>query len=376
MNSPLLFSSRFPFASLARRSVFQKTRAGVCWIVAFACFCHPAVAENVHDHDNHDHDRIEAPSSAQLPTTEENAHETHSNALVETHENAHPRAPRADEEEHEDLVRITPEVMAEFGITLAKAGPGLLQETVTLPGEIQFNSEAVAHTTPKFDGTVLSIEARLADPVVAGQVLARMENADNLRPFEIKAPFNGVVVTYDITLGETIAAGTPVFTIANLSTVWADIQIYQKDLAHVHKGQKVEITGSHDSPTFHGTVAYIAPTIDEHTRTGLARIVVANSEGKWKPGQFITGVFTIEEHPVDLCIPRSAVLEYEGEKVVFVQTEEGMIPRPIKLGHWDRDHFEVLSGLMAGESYVTRNAISLKAELGKSSFGGHEGHVH
>ena len=128
--------------------------------------------------------------------------------------------------------------------------------------------------------------------------------------------------------------------------------------------------------TFRGTIAYIAPTIDVHTRTGLARIIVDNNDGSWKPGQFIEGAVTIEEHPVEIGIPRSALLTYEGKTVVFVKTSEGFLPRPVTLGHHDASTFQVLDGLHPGEIVALTNAISLKAELGKASFGGHEGHVH
>ncbi len=316
-------------------------------------------------------------------TEEEHDHEPehlHSDAEEHSAEASHHEEDHTELDEHgheeEGRISITPEVMKEFGIEIAKVGSGVLQETITLPGEIQFNGERVAHVTPRFHGTIQSISARLADSVTTGKILASMENAETLRPFEVKAPFDGTIVTYDITLGETIEAGTPLFTIADLSSVWADLQIYQKDMPFMSHGLKVKISGPHGSTQYTGTIAYIAPTIDEHTRTGLARVIVDNSEKKWKPGQFVTGEITVEEHPIMLMIPRSAILELDGNTIVFVQEGAEFEPRTIKLGHSDDHHYEVISGLEQGETIVTRNALSLKAELGKASFGGHEGHVH
>jgi cobalt-zinc-cadmium efflux system membrane fusion protein len=65
------------------------------------------------------------------------------------------------------------------------------------------------------------------------------------------------------------------------------------------------------------------------------------------------------------------VLTHEGQTVVFVQTDEGFEPRPVRLGHSDAESFAIESGLSAGDVIVTRNPISLKAELGKGAFGGH-----
>lgn len=275
------------------------------------------------------------------------------------------------DEHAEDVVAVTPEVMREFDIVLAEAGPGILQEEVVLPGEIQFNREQLAYATPRYAGTVTAIKARLADRVRAGQVLATLESTETLRPFEVKAPFDGTIVAYEVTPGETVEAGTPLFTVADLSSVWADLQIYQRDLNKIRHGLPVTIINGHGGPSFSGTITYIAPTIDAHTRTGLARVIVDNASGEWRPGQFIKGRVTTEEHPVDIAIPRSAMLTHDGQTVVFVQTEEGFEPRPVVLGHNDRAFYEVRDGLAPGETFVERNAISLKAEMGKGAFGGH-----
>jgi cobalt-zinc-cadmium efflux system membrane fusion protein len=282
-----------------------------------------------------------------------------------------------DHDDHEaESVPVAPEVLREFDIELAVAGPGTLHETVVLPGEIQFNREQLAHVTPRYAGTVISINARLADQVRAGQVLAALESTDTLRPFEVLAPFDGTIVAWDITPGATVGAGVALFSVADLSSVWADLRIYQRDLNKIRKGQQVVIVNGHEGPTFTGTVTYIAPTIDVHTRTGLARVVVDNSDGGWLPGQFIKGSVSIEEHAAPVVIPRSAVLSHEGRTVVFVRSGEVFEPRSVVLGHSDAGYHEVRSGLAPGETYVARNAISLKAEMDKGSFGGHAGHVH
>ena len=277
-----------------------------------------------------------------------------------------------DEHDHEEgVVALSPDVLEEFGIELAQAGPGTLHEEVVLPGEIQFNREHVAYVTPRYAGTVMEINVRLADAVKKDQVLATLESTDTLRPFEVKAPFDGVITAYEVTQGETVEAGTPLFTVADLSTVWADLRIYQRDLGKIARDQPVVIFGGHDGGVIRGKISYIAPVIDEHTRTGLARVVVENPDGAWRPGQFIKGRVMVDEHEEAVLVPRTALLEYEGETVVFVQTGEGFEPRPVVLGHGDAGSLAVESGLEPGETYVTRNALSLKAELGKGSFGGH-----
>lgn len=308
-----------------------------------------------HDHDHED---------------ESDPHDQHAGHAEHDEHDEHDDHDGHDEHE-EGPLQIAPEVLEEFGIVVRAVGPGALHEEVVLPGEIQFNREQLAYATPRFEGTVQEIRVRLADHVERGQVLATLESTETLRPFEITAPFAGTIVNYAISPGQTVEAGEPVFTVADLSTVWADLRIYQRNLHQIHEGQPVIVRGTHQQGEFRGKIAYIAPTVDEHTRTGLARVIVENLSENWKPGQFVKGAVSIEEHPIDVLVPRSAVLTMEGKSVVFVETEEGFEPRPVHLGHSDSESFQVVRGLEPGDRIVVENALSLKAEMGKGSFGGH-----
>jgi len=160
--------------------------------------------------------------------------------------------------------------------------------------------------------------------------------------YRITAPFDGTVIEKHITLGETIAADESVFTIADLSTVWIDLSVYQKDLGRIRGGQKVTITAAPHA---------------EHAPTA------------------VTGSVVREEVGVTVRVPNSAVITLgDDESVIFVQTPEGFEPRAVHIGHRNHRFVEVLSGLEPGERYVAEGAFSLKAELGKDAFG--EGHGH
>lgn len=342
----------------------------------------PAAKEAHDEHAGHEHE--EKPDAH----AEEEAHdknEGHDHAEEAAHGESHEAhgeqdehgaeedAEEDDEDEHEEegIVILTPEVRREFGIELSRAGPGTLYEEVVLPGEVRFNKAALAYATPRFEGTVRDIRVKLAERVEKGQVLATLESVDTLRVFEVKAPLDGVIVSYDITPGQTVAAGTSIFTVADLSTVWGDLRVYQANFGQIREGKSVRISGGHNLPTYRGTIDYVAPTVDEETRTGLARIVIKNPERAWKPGMFIQGAVAIDRQPVEIMVPRSAVLTMENSPVVFVQTDEGFEPRPIEIGHSDRNHLEVVRGLDVGETYISKNPISIKAEMGKGAFGGH-----
>jgi len=280
----------------------------------------------------------------------------------------------SDHEEGERVVHLSPDIMTEFGIEVSMVSHGVLRDEVVLPGEINYNRERIAYVTPRYAGTLQKIRVRLGDKVGKGDILATLESSETLRPFDVVAPFDGTVVAYELTAGQTVEAGRSLFTVADLATVWADLRIYQKDIASVTRGQRVRIERGHGVEPFTGEIAYVAPTVDEHTRTGLARVVVDNASGNWKPGLFVKATVSLGERPVNVLVPRSAVMTMNDVTVVFVQTPEGLEPHPVRLGSSDSLSFEVLQGVSPGEKIVTANALTVKAELEKGSFG--EGHNH
>jgi cobalt-zinc-cadmium efflux system membrane fusion protein len=188
--------------------------------------------------------------------------------------------------------------------------------------------------------------------------------------YRITAPFNGEVIDRHITVGETIPTETPVFTVADLTTVWIDLSVYQKDLAEVEPGQLVHVKPANNGVEGSAAIEFVQPLLGEDTRTALARITMPNSERRWKPGMFVTATVVVDAAQVDIRVPRTALIRMEdGDDVVFVQTDEGFEPRPVSLGRRAHEHVEVTSGLKPGERYVAAGGFNLKAELGKEAFG-------
>jgi len=192
--------------------------------------------------------------------------------------------------------------------------------------------------------------------------------------FEIRAPLGGTIVEKHITLGENVGADADVFTIADLSTVWVNMNIYQKDLVSIRKGQTVEIEIGHGIPSVKGKIAWVSPRVDERTRTAKARIVLSNPDGSLRPGLFVTARVAASSSPAGLVLPKSALQTFENKTVVFVQTDEGFVPQPVELGRENGTSVEVLSGLMPGQIYAVEGSFTLKAQLSKGAFG--DGHNH
>ncbi|MDZ7750949.1 MAG: efflux RND transporter periplasmic adaptor subunit [Gammaproteobacteria bacterium] len=362
-----------------------------------------------------------------------------------------------EEEENEgSQIRLSPDVMDEFGIEVRVATGGTVAQTVTLPGEVVYNADGIAHVRPMVSGIVQRVEASVGDRVAPGQRLAvlnsrelaatrsaylaataRLELArENLErdrrlftqkvgteravlaaeqafreaqidrnqarsalqalgyskgkigrlgdldehafnTYDLLAPLKGIVTRRHAVIGEIIGpeVSDAPFVVADLSSVWVNLTVYQRDLVRVQAGQPVTITFGHGIPDAHGTIAFVSPALDAATRTATARVVLANPRGEWRPGLFVSGLVETGEKPAAVVLPRSALTRLDGRTVVFVAGESGLEPREIRLGQVSPNTVEVAGGLTAGERYVATNVLAVKAELNRAALE-HAGHAH
>ncbi len=202
------------------------------------------------------------------------------------------------------------------------------------------------------------------------------EIEEKLAWYPLRAPFDGRVIEKHLTLGEKLSDDSDAFTIADLSSVWADLAVYQKDLSHVKKGMNVSISAGAGMPKANGVIAYMAPIVDEATRTALARVVLANPNGDWRPGLFVNAEISIGQKSAPVVIPKSAVQRIGETPVVFLDTSAGFKPVPVSLGRSNTTYVEVSAGLAVGQRYVTQGAFELKAKIVTSGLGAHAGHGH
>lgn len=199
---------------------------------------------------------------------------------------------------------------------------------------------------------------------------------EKLAWYPLRAPFDGTVIERHLVLGEKHSGDFGAFTVADLTSVWVNIAVYQKDLTYVSKGMKVTISVGAGVPHAEGTITYVAPVIDRKTRTALARVVLPNPTGQLRPGLFVNAEISIGQERAPVVIPKSAVQRIGEEFVVFLETSEGFKPTPVSLGRSNESRVEVLAGLAAGERYVTNGAFELKAKIVTSGLGAHAGHGH
>lgn len=192
--------------------------------------------------------------------------------------------------------------------------------------------------------------------------------------YEVVAPFDGTVIEKHITLGESLKEDADIFVVADLNTVWVNLSVYQKDLGIIRKGLPVSISTGHDDKETMAEISYVAPIVKEETRSAMARIILANSAGYWRPGMFVTAKVAVDDITVRILLPKSALQSIEDKSVVFVRAGEGFVPKPVVLGRMNDAHVEVTSGISQGDRCVISGAFTLKAQLSKGAFG--DGHNH
>ena len=215
-------------------------------------------------------------------------------------------------------------------------------------------------------------EERLSMYGVSASDLAGAKHKRPLLP--VRSPIGGIITEKHAIVGELSDPSKSLYTVADLSSVWVLVDINEKDLAKVRKGQGAIVTvGAFPDLKLKGRIAYIADLVDEATRTVKARVEVANPGRKLKPEMFAGVELALPaDTPPVLAVPEDAFQELEGRKVLFV-TEDGteFEPRKVELGRASGGMAEVVAGLKEGERYAAKGSFLLKSEMQKGELGEH-----
>jgi cobalt-zinc-cadmium efflux system membrane fusion protein len=282
------------------------------------------------------------------------------------HDDGAPRGPHGGRRlaPHEGRTTIPAEVAQAAGIETAEAGPGTLDELLTLYGAIAPDATRVREVRARFPGLVQSVSKRIGDTVRAGETLVTVESDESLRVYSITAPIAGVITSRHAEPGEH-TSDDALFEIADYSRVWAELKVFPRDRARLKVGQPARIVAE-GVPAADSTISYVAPAGGRNAQSITARVVLDNSSGAWTAGQFVEGIVTVSRTPVPLAVPLSAIQKFRDFDVVFAQVDDTYEVRVIDLGRRDAERAEVLGGLDPGTRYVTRNSYLIKADIEKS----------
>ena len=181
----------------------------------------------------------------------------------------------------------------------------------------------------------------------------------------LSAPFNGVVTEVHAAAGELINPDREVFTVADLTGVWIQADVYQKDIAKIRVGQNAQVSvDAYPAETFTGRVTYVSNMLDPDTRTAKVRCEVQNRDGRLRLQMFATLALPVSEPRNAIVIPARAVQDIDGVPTVFVRVdEERFATRAVRIGAPAGQSVEVIEGLKIGERVVTDGALMLKSRL-------------
>lgn len=310
-------------------------------------------------------DRIRFAPRGDYLLGDQTLHEPHSfDAEIVAREGG--REHRFEFSSYENRVTLAPDQLEAAGVTVATAGPATIRERVLLNGRIALDEDALVHVMPRFPGVVRSVHKRLGDSVARGDLLATIESNESLQPFDLRAQLAGTVVAKDVSPGEFVSNDRELFGIADLSTVWADLDVYRRDFGRLRVGLPVRIDAGDGSPPVESTLAYLSPIGAVNTQALLARVVLPNPDRSWRPGLFVTAEVEVGVSPVPVAVAADALQRVRDWDVVFLTAGDLFEAQPVELGRRDAAHIEVVSGLAAGQRYVAAGSFILKAEAGKS----------
>ncbi len=273
---------------------------------------------------------------------------------------------RWEYDSYEGRTTLTPEAVKNSGIVIETAGPAKIKTSLKVHGRILPNEDRMAHVIPRYPGIVKQIRKRLGDAVAKAEVVAVVESNESLQSYEVKSFIAGTVLKKNITQGEFVKEGEAIYTVADLGTVWVDLNVHQKDFDKLEIGQAVTVVAGEGTANASGTVSYISPFGAEDTQTMLARVELPNPKGGWRPGLFVTGEIIVEEATVPLAVKASAVQTFRDWEVVFMQDGNVFEIAILEVGRRDAEWAEVVSGLNLGQKYAADNSFVIKADIGKS----------
>jgi len=199
----------------------------------------------------------------------------------------------------------------------------------------------------------------LSDAQIDG-IAAQGEPQENTA---IASPAAGFVIEKDVVEGASVDAGMRLFRIAALNKVWVEADVYEADLAHVHRGDPAKITLDYlPDHAYDAKISYVYPYLETGARTGRVRIELANQELELRPGMY-ANVELASDLGSRVQVPASAIVYTGPRRLVFIDLGDGRFrPQEVRVGTEASGMFEVLDGLKAGDVVATSGVFLIAAE--------------
>ena len=212
---------------------------------------------------------------------------------------------------------------------------------------------------------LLGVEVQKVETVTNG--------TDQQRPLiPVCSPLSGVVIEKTVAKGEMVGPEKTLFTVADLSTLWLMVDIYEQDLGKVRTGIQVKLSVSaYPGKEFKGRISYLSDVMDAKTRMVKARVTIDNRNGSLKPGMFATAsIDSVKDSRAEkvIAVSEEAVFLDGAERYVFIHEGDGtFVVRRVSVGPASGLKIEIKEGLKVGDTVVTKGVFALKSELKKET---------
>jgi len=271
---------------------------------------------------------------------------------------------------YEGRTKISDAAAQEANVKTEIADAGTIAQYAHLTGKITLNRNTTSDIRARFPGIVKAVKTTWGEQVKKGQVLAMIESNESLKIYPVTAPIDGMILARNTNVGD-VAGDNALFTIADLSEVWAEFHVFPSDLAAVKQDQVVHVQtlGSvkkEQSQSTKASISMLLPTADQISQTVLAIVPLDNTDGAWRPGMIVEGDVLVSEKKAPLVVKTSALQQFRDFTVVFAKIGDTYEVRMLELGINDGEFVEVLEGLKPGTEYVTENSFLIKADIEKS----------
>jgi membrane fusion protein, heavy metal efflux system len=280
-----------------------------------------------------------------------------------------------EHKESQNSIEVKETAQKLAGIKVKQALASSIQSTIVLNGRIFPNQNKLAQIVSRYPGLVKKVYKDLGESVQAKESLASIEANGSLSVFPIKSKIKGTVIRKKIIPGEFVSDKEILFEVSDLSVVWVDLNVTEKDFGLIKKGQKVFIRMWDHDAVVETELIYVSPLIHSDSQTLLARAKIGNQNGRWRPGSFVTAEVVVEVKSAEVAVSENAIQLIDEKPVVFVKTGgETFEVREVETGLRGRGMIEITEGIEKSENYVHANSFVLKAELLKSMAGHDHGH--
>jgi cobalt-zinc-cadmium efflux system membrane fusion protein len=268
-------------------------------------------------------------------------------------------------ENFEGRTEISDRLLALSEVKTEQVSQQILRFSDTLFGIVSPISANIFNINAPYQGIVKTLTVNIGDKVKKGQLVAVITNSETLQDYNIYSVSNGEVTQQYLNIGDT-TKDSAIVQITDLSSVWVDLSAFPKNIEKLSLGLPVSVGDNHGGESAKSTISYIAPMMTGG-HIARARAVINNEEGHWRPGMHIKAAIETRQKPVAMAVKVDAMQTFREMPVVFAKFGNTFEVRMLELGESDGEYIEVLGGIAPNTEYVTENSFLMKADVLKDA---------